>query len=334
MEKLSNNAGLSLAMAVWLAHDEYTNGAAQHPGKNLISATSLLKSTRSIVLSHRMPQVDGTTDVSDLIPSRFGHAMHDSIEKAWTEGYEQAMLRLGLPKKMIDKVRINPDPSEITEDMITVFLEQRFFKPVFIDGNEVVVSGKFDQVINGEINDTKTTSVWAYVNRTKDEDHKKQLSIYRWLCPEYIQSDVAKIQFIFTDWQRAMVRANKNYPASRVVEYNLELLSERETEKFVKEKIREIAMAQDMEEEDLPPCTPKELWMSDPVYKYYANPEKAKDPKARSTRNFDTYPEAAQHCSKAGKGVVITVESEAKACGYCAASPICSQYKALQKAQS
>lgn len=55
-------------------------------------------------------------DVTDLIPSRLGTAIHDSIEAAWKKGYAKAMLRLGYPKKLIARIRINPSDAELAAD--------------------------------------------------------------------------------------------------------------------------------------------------------------------------------------------------------------------------
>jgi len=324
MQTLQNSAGLSLAMAVWLAHDEYTNGQDQFPGENVISATSLLKPTRQIVLAPRVPPVDRTQDVSDRIASRFGHAIHDSIERAWTIGYEEAMLSLGYPRKVIEKVRINPSPEECKGDIIPVYLEQRSHRRSKVDGVEVVITGKFDQIINGELDDTKTTSVYAYINRSKADDYKIQGSIYRWLNPTLITSDVMRIQHVFTDWQRSQARISKDYPASRLIEFKVELMHLATTEKWIATKIREILANQDLPEDQIIRCTDKELWKSDPQFKYYSDPAKAAEG-GRSTKNFPNYPAAASHCSKQGKGVVITVPGQVKACGYCPAFPVCSQ---------
>ena len=234
-------------MAVWLAHDEYSNGADAHPGKNVISATGLLKATRQLILGNRIPPSESQTDVLDLIASRFGHAVHDSIETAWRVGYRTAMTRLGYPKKTIDKVLINPADDELFAGCIPVYLEQRFFRELEItdtDDNthKILISGQFDQIINGEINDTKTTSVYAYINRSKAEDYQIQMSIYRWINPTKVTGEVAHIQHVFTDWQRSQARIDKNYPQSKLVEFSVQLLSLGETENWMRNKIREIAL--------------------------------------------------------------------------------------------
>ena len=325
-QQLTNNDGLSLAMAVWLAHDEYEDGSAEHAGKNLISATSLLKPTRQLVLANRVPMKERVVDVSDMIASRFGHAIHDSIEHAWKTGYREAMAALGYPKWVIESVLINPTDEDLVAhpNPLPVYLEQRFYRSILIDGIEVIVSGKFDQIINGELNDTKSTSVYAYINRSKEEDYRLQGSIYRWINPDKVTSDVMQIQHVFTDWQRAQARANPNYPQSRLVQFTVELLSIEETERWIRAKIREIADNQDLPESQVIRCSDKDLWKSDPVYKFYADPAKAQEG-GRSTKNFDSYHEAMAHRNKAGKGVVVTVPGKVKACSYCPAFSVCSQ---------
>lgn len=322
MQSIQNKTGLSLSMAVWLAHDEYTNGQDAHPGQNVISATSLLKPTRQTVLAARVPETDGIPDVADMIASRFGQAIHDSIENAWHKGYVNALKRLGYPQKVIDKVRINPETKE--EGTIGVYLEQRYFREIEVDGFKIIVSGQVDQIINGQLNDTKTTSVYAYMNRSKEEDYQLQGSIYRWLNPEIITSDMMMIQHVFTDWQRSQARISNSYPQSRLIEFPVQLLDLQTTENWIKTKIREIIANQDLPEDQIIRCTDKELWKSDPQYKYYSDPAKAAEG-GRSTKNFPNYPAAALHCSKAGKGVVITVPGQVKACGYCKAFPVCTQ---------
>ena len=320
MQPLTNTKGFGLAMAVWLAHDEYDAGQEAHPDKDVISVTGLLKPTRQIILANRIPASDRLVDVSDLIASRFGHAVHDSIEHAWRSGYQTALKRLNYPQKMIDKIRINPEDHELSEDIIPVYLEQRFFRE--LDG--IVISGKFDQIIAGELNDTKTTSVYTYLNRTKTDDYQIQGSIYRWINPEKVTSDVMLIQHVFTDWQSSQARINPDYPQSKIQEVKIQLLSLQETENWIRAKIREIMVNQNLPEPELIRCTDKELWKSDPVYKYYSDPKKAQEG-GRATKNFPNYPAAAVHLKNQGKGVIVTIPGQVKACGYCPAAEICTQ---------
>jgi hypothetical protein len=324
MNALTNNAGLSLSMAVWLAHDDYDNGASEHVDKDLMSATTLLKSTRATILATRVSPTEVTTDVTDRIASRVGTAIHDSIESAWKNNYVTAMKAIGQPQKMIDRVCINPEDKDLSDEIIPVYLEQRGFRTVTVDGHEIIISGQFDQIINGELNDVKTTSVWSYLGGNKEEDYVIQMSIYRWIQSERVTSNMARVQFVFTDWQRMMVKTTPGYPPHRVHELVVELMSLTETEAWIKRKLRELINNQGLKESEIVRCTNKELWMSDPSYKFYSDPKKAAEG-GRSTKNFTTYPEAAAHKQKAGKGVIVTIQAQAKACGYCPAAPVCNQ---------
>jgi hypothetical protein len=322
MKHYTNITGISLAMSVWLAHDEYTDGAEEFPGKDVISATSLLKPIRQLVLGSRLSPTEREVDLADLISSKFGTAIHDSIEHSWKAGYADAMRALGYPEKLIQRVKINPET--VVEGDFPIYLEQRFFREV--PGTNVIISGKFDQIINGEVNDVKTTSTYTYMNRTKEEDYQLQGSIYRWINPEKITSDVMRIQHVFTDWQRSQARINSDYPQSRLVEFQVPLLSLVETESWIRSRIQQIAANQHLDEAKLVRCTDKELWKSDPVYKFYSNPQTAQEG-GRATKNFSNLQAAMAHKSNAGKGIVVTVPGQVKACGYCAARPICSQSK-------
>ncbi len=320
MAQITNNGGLSLAMAVWLATDPYTGTTDDAPEGEMISVTTLMKPTRQFVLSQRMPVTKSQVDVLDFISARLGHAIHSSVEEAWLNHYASAMHKLGYPKKVIEMVRINPTVEE--PDTIPVYLEQRSYRE--IDG--VILSGQLDQIIQGELNDTKTTSVWSYMRTNKDEDYIIQLSCYRWLNPDKVTSDIGRIQHVFTDWQRMMVKQNPKYPPHRVMENSFTLMSLAETERWIRSKLKEIRANVNLDQVHLIRCNSKELWVSDPQYKYYADASKTS---GRSTKNFDDKAQALAHCSNAGKGTVITVPGEAKACGYCFASPICEQRKEM-----
>lgn len=314
MARITNNHGISLPLAVWLATDDYDF----HRGsRKAISATSLLKPTRQILLRERLTDEHRETpDVADFIASRSGHAFHDSIETSWAKNYRSALQKLGYPDTLINAIRINPETEE--EGTIPVYLEQRAER----EYRGYVISGKFDMVLEGQLNDTKSTSVWSWIKGSKDEDYALQGSLYRWLNRDKITSDTIAINFIFTDWQRSMVKTTENYPEHRVLTHHVPLLSIKETENWLDRKLDALEAAADLPEADLPRCEDKDLWRSETVYKYFADPAKTA---GRSTKNFKTLLEASAHKAKAGKGVIITVPGQVKACSYCPAFPICTQ---------
>lgn len=317
MNQLTNNNGFGLAMAVWLAHDEYDAGQTQFD-KPVLSVTTLLKPTRQIILSNRIPPQERTSDVADFIRSKGGHAIHDSIEHAWKTGYRGALKKLGYPQKMIDKIRINPETVE--DGNIPIYLEQRYFRE--FDG--IIISGKFDLIVDGEVNDIKTTSTFTYKTGNKDEDYQLQGSLYRWINPDKVTSDVMRIQHFFTDWQGFKRKQDPTYPSHPVVEKTLKLLSIKETEQWLRAKFAELRANDLLPENQLIRCSDKDLWRSEPEFKYYADPTKAQSG-GRSTKNFPTLVAANAYCAQQKKGVVVTVPAKVKACSYCPAFDICTQ---------
>lgn len=320
--KITNIHGISLPLAVWLLHDNYDY--INDP--NYISATSLLRPIKQIILAKKVLLEDKEMDVSERISASMGNALHDSLEKAWTnvEGRSNALRLLGYPSHVIDNLVVNPSDEYLVNNSnaLPVWIEKRSFREVA----GYRVGGKLDLVIDGTLFDFKSTSVFTYLKSRKDEDYQLQESIYRWLNPKLITNEVAYINFIFTDWQKFMIRTVPDYPTVKLAEIPIKLLSEAETEQFVVNKLNQIVQHWNDPEEKLPPCTDKDLWRGDPEYKYYSDPEKAKDPTARSSKNFGTDKAGADaHCAEKGKGVVKTIPGQVKACAYCPAYTACKQ---------
>jgi hypothetical protein len=316
----TNNTGIPLAVAVWLAHDDYDHRV----DPNTISATSLLKPIKQLILARRVPKEDGVEDISGLVASRMGTAIHNEIEKVWLNNYKSSMDKLGYPIKVIEKIRINPTSGDLQEayDMdegiIPVYMEIRTDKKV---GN-FTITGKFDFVSEGRVQDFKSTSTYTYVNKTNDEKYILQGSLYRWLNPELITDDYMDVHFIFTNWMPSQVASNPNYPPNKVMAYPLELLSLHETEAYVNTKLMALTSQMYDLEEDLPECTDEDLWRTDPVWKYYKNPAKT----TRSTKNFTDSYSAAERLVKDGSvGLVVEVKGEVRACKYCPAFSVCKQ---------
>lgn len=315
--KISNESGISLPLAIWLVHDDYDH----RPEPNYISATSLLRSTKQLVLSRRIPSAERTADVKDFLASSLGTAIHDSIEKAWTQNYAINLKKLGYPQPIIDRIVINPPKDMVlAKNAIPIYLEQRHTK----DFNGYIVGGKFDMVFEERLRDFKSTSVYSYLLGSKDDDYSFQGSIYRWLNPELITDEEMDIEFIFTDWKKIDAKTNPNYPQQRVKTYPVKLMPLAQTEARIKAKLQDLSRSWKLPEDQLTPCTDKELWRSEPKFKYYADANKTD---GRSTKNFDTLLEANHFhlIEKSGKGIVITVPGEVKACGYCPAYDICKQ---------
>ncbi len=318
MSKYANTSSVPLSLAVFLATDNYDHDQDE----NTISATALIKPLRQIVLSARVPEDLTPVDLVNLVPSRMGSAIHDAIERSWKDNYPNALANLGYPKRVIEKIRINPKPEELTDGVIPVYMEQRAKKTV----GKFTVTGKYDFIGDGRVEDFKSTSTYTAINNTNDEKYIWQGSIYRWLNPQIITKDEMAIQFIFTDWSKAKAMADPKYPQQRIQQRILPLKSIQETDAFVTRKLNQIEQYWDAPEEQLPLCTDADLWRSEPVFKYYKNPEK----RARSTKNFDNRHDAQLRYIEDGSvGIVVEQPGQVTACKYCPAFAVCSQKDAL-----
>jgi len=312
MRKYLNATNVPLSVAVFLANDTYDHE------ENVVSATKLIKSVRQLILGGRVPQEKSLVDINGLFKSRMGTALHDSIERAWINNYSTAMEALGYPKGVISKVRINPAPDSTEADTIPVYLEKRSYKTV----NGQKVSGKFDFVAEGRVEDFKSTSVYMFTKGTKDEEFQLQGSIYRWLNPDIITDDVIAINFLLVDFMPGRAANDPSYPKSSTPQKLISLMPVADTEAYIANKLSQLKRYQDVPEEDLPECSDKDLWRSDPEYKYYKNPEK----RARSTKNFDAKQDAySRMAADGGVGIVVEKPGQVLACKYCPAFPICTQ---------
>ena len=325
MTKLTNDHNIDLPIAVWLIQNGYYSGADIAPKGELISVTTLMKPTRRLILERQVDHSQEVMDVSDMIASRVGHGLHDSIERAWTEGdWQGAMRRLHYSQSVIDRIKINPDPSEVSGDDIPIFLEQRRFKKI----GGVILTGQLDFAINGAYRDVKTTSTFSYTSGKKDDDYILQGSLYRLIMPEMIWQDKMRIEFVFTDWQKFRAKADPSYPQVKVAHKEYSLMSIKDTEDWVLSKIENIKKNAKYQKDQskMVRCTDEELWKQADSYKYYANPETAKKG-GRAQKSFDKLADAEQHKADKGKGIIITVKGQVKACDFCPAFSVCEQRK-------
>lgn len=308
---INNITDIPLGLAVWLVNDTYDAVNKS----NYISVTSLMKPIRQIILGKRV--VKGDSDLTDYIASAMGTAIHDSIEKAWTTNYQANLAKLGYPLSFINRVAINP--TVVTDRMIPVYLEQRTIKQI----NGYSVGGKFDLILDGVLHDHKSTTTYTWIAGDRDKEYQLQGSIYRWLNQEKVVEDFIRIQFIFTDWSKVQALANPKYPKQRILYKDIPLLSIKETEQWVTQRLNQLSKCKELPENELPECTNEELWRGKTVYKYYMDTTKTS---GRSTRTFDTAAEAYKYLAECGgKGHVLAVLGTPKRCDYCAAFSVCSQ---------
>ena len=315
----TNNNNVSLALAVFLMYDSYDYD--ERP--NSISATGLIRPLRQLVLSQQNKTLLKTVDIADLVSTRMGSAIHKGCEEAWTDpqNIKNALAVLGASEDAIDSIKINPPYVKPGET--PVYVEQRVEKEII----DFIISGKYDLILDGTLNDYKSTSVWTYIFDSSADNYIKQGSIYKWLSQDKITSDYININYIFTDWSASKARQDlKQYPQQRVVTKKYPLWSPEETENWIMNKLEAYKKLADTSQDELPECTDEELWASKTTYKYYKNPNKLD----RSTKNFDTMDEALIRKSNDGDvGKIITVPGEVKACRYCPVVSICTQAETM-----
>ena len=291
-----NKTNLPQYLVDWLINDEYDYNTDPFT----VSATTLMKPARAYWLTLRHGD-ELQVDVTDLIASRMGTAIHNSIEQIKTPG---------------------------------VTKEQRVTRVVNIDGVDYTIRGKYDVIVEESgkrfLHDIKTTSVWAYIYGGKDEDYKKQLSIYRWLLePTAPIEPVAYIDFLFTDWSGSKAKQEDTYPQQRIIAgYKIELMSLEETETYIRQRLLAFFAFKDKSDSDLPSCTKEELWASEDSFAVM------KPGAQRATKVCESNEEALVYIrdKSVKNGYVEFRQGKVKRCKYCSAAPFCSQYKSLQKA--
>lgn len=320
--RYTNNTGLSLFAQVFLATDYYDTDEAG------LSVTTLLKPTRQVILSRRVPEEACIADVVDQIANRVGSAVHDGFERAWKHvKLQEVLVTLGVPERAAKKVTVNPTPEQLAAGgIIPVYTEVRSSKII----NGVKVSGKFDFIGEGTVEDLKNTSVWKFMN-TDGEDYVWQGSMYRLLNPEKVTKDHLNITFNFTDWQAYMVSQKPGiYPPRRMLTKRFKLRSIEETQAWAESRVNLLLKYHNSPDEEIPLCTDQELWRSDTQYRYYKKAADAHIPNKKSTKNFEDKAAAYQRLAEDGNtGTVIVREGEVKACKYCSAFAICKQKDAL-----
>ena len=318
--KITNEMGVPLLFAPWLLADTYDY--VDDP--MYISATSLMRPLQETILAPRIEKdPEETTDLSEFIARSLGNSVHNAVETVWKDPVllKKSLSLLGFSDENIERIKVNPKTFE--DGDYPVYFEQRRTKKLL----GYTIGGKFDAVIDGIVHDIKTTSAYAWVNNSRDNDYRIQGSIYRWLNQDIITEDFIRVCFLFTDWQKSRADASPDYPDNRVKYKDIPLMSIEETENWIRKRLTIIRDNQKTDPIDLPQCSDEEVWLVEPTHRYFSNPTKTG---GRATRVFDNYADADAYLKKQGKGVIITTEPIAKRCSkYCSAFELCVQQQSF-----
>ena len=288
--KYTNKRNFPDFIVQWLEFDEYDYDA------NALSATTLMQPPRAYALK-KQNWAELEIDVEDLIASRYGTAIHDSVEKVNLTGCKQ---------------------------------EERLKKAV----KNKIITGKYD--ILKEISekkwqliDVKSTSVWTVIYGSREEDYKTQLSIYRYLAASngYDVEQTGKIWFIFTDWSAAKAKQDPEYPQTRILVKEVELWSDEQTVKYIGDRIAILEKTADQDQNNMPECTKEELWTSGEAWAIQKKGAK------RATKVHKVESEAkTQLVTLSEEYEMVHRPGKVARCRYCAARKFCNQHTELVEA--
>lgn len=320
----TNNFNVPLSLALWLVDDGYDHKAVSDP--NTYSVTEIIQPLKQIVMKRKMRNMDIEiqTDLTSLVSSRLGQGVHDSIEKTWRNAIKKALKEkdyrlfdlIGVNKFVIDKILVDPKDEELTDDCIPIYMEQRVNKKI----GKFTLTGQYDFNFDGELEDYKTTKCYSWSTGLNDHHYITQGSMYRWLDPVRITSDTTRISFLFTDWSADNL-GMPNYPAAQIQSKEFKLDSLFKTEMFIKNKLEQIDLYLDKPEEEIPECTPDDVWKKPDKFAYFKNPTGS-----RATKIYDSKEEAEAHMLKDNNVGKIDVRiGRVGKCRWCSAFPICKQ---------
>lgn len=265
--------------------DKYTKGKAH------LSATEMLNSPRIVQLRKKYDdQVE--VDVTDLIPSMWGTAMHYMVEQGKADNH---------------------------------IIEQRLHAE--IDGWHI--SGAIDlQTVTPEgieISDWKNVGVWAVMN--EKVEWEQQLNIYAWLVEEVAKKPVTKLSIvaIVNNWNKRDAKSKEGYPPARGIVLDIKLWPFEERLKFIRGRIHAHSEGQFSTDagEELPLCTPADMWEKPTSYAV------KKEGGVRAKSVHADLQEAEEALLKAGAGYTLEIrQGERTRCDeYCSVNKWCDQYQ-------
>lgn len=225
--RITNNLGLPQPLVSAVVRD-YQYKPKQY------SVTALLKGSCQSILERRH---DGEIeqDVSEMAWLIFGSAVHKVVEEA---------------QETIDQIK---------ETKMVLELE-----------NGYKLSGIQDLYDDR----TKTVTDWktASVNKVlyNDwEDYRKQTLIYCWMLKRIgFDANRGEIVALLKDHSKMKALQGGNYPKQPIYKISWTFSDKdfEEIENFIMNKFEDIHDCEQMEDENLPPCTPSERWHRDDTY--------------------------------------------------------------------
>jgi hypothetical protein len=268
-------------------------------GRAHLSATEIINSPR-IVLLRKKHEDKIESDVTEMVWSIFGTAIHGVLEHG-------------------------KDENHLVEERISTSL----------DGWNI--SGAIDlQIVNEDgsitINDYKTCAAWSVMNEKIDWEY--QLNIYAWLVEKVKQVPVTKLEIVavIRDWSRRDAATKQNYPDAPIKVIPINLWPFEQREQFIQDRItlHSNALFESETGEELPPCTPDEMWEKQTTYAV------KKDGAARAKSVHATFQEATMALPPSGYKIEVRQGERTRCANFCSVRNFCSQWEeyVLQQQQA
>lgn len=198
-----------------------------HNKKGCLSATTLLKGVKEIIISERHWD-ELEQDCADMLWAVFGTAVHSMLEQ---EG-----------------------ETDFTEELLTWTV------------SETLVTGRIDNydMKRQMVTDYKTCSVWKW-KFADFSDWRKQGLIYAWLLRKN-GLECYKCRFIamMKDHSKTEAKRDKEYPQFPIAIYEFEVTDDdiAEIDEFINRKVSEYEVYKKVDNCQIPECTEKERWYS------------------------------------------------------------------------
>uniref|UniRef100_A0A6M3XTS2 Putative PD-(D/E)XK nuclease superfamily protein n=2 Tax=viral metagenome TaxID=1070528 RepID=A0A6M3XTS2_9ZZZZ len=196
-----------------------------------------------------------------------------------------------------------------------------------------LISGKPDLWLNNGLTDWKFTSVWAVLLGLK-ADWEAQLNVYR---PLYLEAgfpvDTLNIWAILRDWKRGDYRRDpKRYPPVPFQVVPVPIWSDDKLDKYLSERVAAHQAANNLPDNELPPCTPEERWARSNTWavmregrKTAVRVKNSQDEAEAVMKEKNKKPKAKKHHVVFRPGASVRCEE-----GFCEVAPFCNQYQEMK----
>ena len=270
---------------------------SRHNADKCLSATTLLKGTKEIILTDRHFD-EITIDASDEVWAVFGTAVHSILEHQ--------------------------------ED--DAFKEESFS----VDVLDYKVTGKVDRydMKHETIEDWKTASVWKVIFQDF-EDWKRQGLIYAWLLKQS-GLNVRHIRFIalLKDHSKSEAKKKADYPQEPVYIYEFDPTPEDMTsiEVYIKDKVSDVSQNVEKADDDIPECSPDQRWATPTKWAVMKEGRKTAVKVCETQEEAEKFIDDLE--KEKDKHYVEERKGQDKKCSdYCACCEFCSYYKSLQNSE-